>query len=157
MNLQNIKKMKAEKGFTIVELLIVIVVIGILVAIVIVAYTGVTQQANKSKIKANAISISKVAEARNADDSFGSYPTSSSTFTSSYTKLPNGVTVNATESTRTKASPGAGTQAFTDAAKAGSFEVNYCTSGLIIFYPDVSQAVTATAQTIEVGDTSAGC
>lgn len=157
MSIENIKKMQAEKGFTIVELLIVIVVIGILVAIVVVAYTGITTQANKSKIKANATSIAKVAEARNADDAYGSYPTSAATFTSTYTKLPNGVTVNSTESTRTKASPGAGTQAFTDAAKNGTFEVNYCTNGLIIFYPDVSQAVTATASTIEVGDTSAGC
>ena len=32
MSLQNIKKLKADKGFTIVELLIVIVIIGILAA-----------------------------------------------------------------------------------------------------------------------------
>lgn len=40
------------RGFTIVELLIVIVVIGILAAIVIVAYQGVTNRANDSAIKA---------------------------------------------------------------------------------------------------------
>lgn len=38
-------------GFTIVELLIVIVVIGVLAAIVIVAYTGVTKQAQTSSLK----------------------------------------------------------------------------------------------------------
>ncbi len=39
-----------QKGFTIVELLIVIVVIGILAAITIVAYNGVQTRANQSKI-----------------------------------------------------------------------------------------------------------
>lgn len=38
-------------GFTIVELLIVIVVIGVLAAVVIVAYTGVTKQAQTSGLK----------------------------------------------------------------------------------------------------------
>ncbi len=40
---------KSIRGFTIVELLIVVVVIGILAAIVTVAYTGITQQANDAK------------------------------------------------------------------------------------------------------------
>ncbi len=38
-----------NSGFTIVELLIVIVIIGILAAIVIVAYNGITQQARTAK------------------------------------------------------------------------------------------------------------
>lgn len=41
--------MKSKSGFTIVELLIVIVVIGILAAIVIVAYNGVQSRAENSK------------------------------------------------------------------------------------------------------------
>lgn len=40
---------KSIRGFTIVELLIVVVVIGILAAIVTVAYTGITSQANNAK------------------------------------------------------------------------------------------------------------
>lgn len=40
---------KSIRGFTIVELLIVVVVIGILAAIVTVAYTGITQRANDTK------------------------------------------------------------------------------------------------------------
>jgi len=44
---------KQQKGFTIVELLIVIVVIGILAAIVIVAYTGVQNRANDAAVQSD--------------------------------------------------------------------------------------------------------
>jgi len=47
MRLQNIKK--DQKGFTIVELLIVIVVIGILAAITIVAFNGIQNRAKDTK------------------------------------------------------------------------------------------------------------
>ena len=52
LNFQQILSERKQKslGFTIVELLIVIVVIGILAAIVIVAYNGVQQSANASAI-----------------------------------------------------------------------------------------------------------
>lgn len=50
-----------NKGFTIVELLVVIVIIGILAAITIVSYTGVTQKANEASIKSDlANSIKKL-------------------------------------------------------------------------------------------------
>jgi prepilin-type N-terminal cleavage/methylation domain-containing protein len=93
MTLNNIKKMKDERGFTIVELLIVIVVIGILAAIVIVAYAGVTSRANTSKAQSNAVGVQKVAETINADN--GSYPATKAAFTagSVTTKLPAGVSV----------------------------------------------------------------
>ena len=52
--------MKApSKGFTIVELLIVIVVIGILAAITIVAYNGIQQRARASAIASGIASIEK--------------------------------------------------------------------------------------------------
>src|SRR5680860_750159 len=44
---------KSQKGFTIVELLVVIVVIGILAAITIVSYTGISQKAVASSIISN--------------------------------------------------------------------------------------------------------
>jgi len=51
MNIKN-------RGFTIVELLVVIVVIGILAAIIIVSYTGVSQKAVASSLKADLYSAS---------------------------------------------------------------------------------------------------
>jgi prepilin-type N-terminal cleavage/methylation domain-containing protein len=74
MTLNNIKKMKDERGFTIVELLIVIVVIGILAAIVIVAYNGVQNRAKTTSAQAAASTSAKKAEAYNADGPTGAYP-----------------------------------------------------------------------------------
>jgi prepilin-type N-terminal cleavage/methylation domain-containing protein len=72
MSLNNIKKMKAERGFTIVELLIVIVVIGILVAITLVAYNGIQNRARTTSAEAAAQTVVKKAEAYNAEE--GVYP-----------------------------------------------------------------------------------
>ena len=48
MSLADIKLNTAKRGFTIVELLIVVVVIAILAAITIVSYNGITNRANAS-------------------------------------------------------------------------------------------------------------
>lgn len=56
-----------QKGFTIVELLIVIVVIGILAAITIVAYNGVQQRARDAQRKSDLATIAKSLELYNID------------------------------------------------------------------------------------------
>lgn len=63
---------RKQSGFTIVELLIVIVVIAILAAITIVAYNGVQQRANNSSIIGAASQAIKAITAYYAQE--GSYP-----------------------------------------------------------------------------------
>ena len=67
--------------------------IGILAAIVIVAYSGITARANLQKSVTNATAMRDVAEAFNADNS--KYPAVTGDFTSGSTSthLPTGITV----------------------------------------------------------------
>lgn len=65
---------KKAYGFTIVELLIVIVVIGILAAISIVAYNGIQSRARDTQRKQDVQTISKALELYYIDN--GQYPTS---------------------------------------------------------------------------------
>ncbi|RYZ33766.1 MAG: prepilin-type N-terminal cleavage/methylation domain-containing protein [Sphingobacteriales bacterium] len=64
----------SQRGFTIVELLIVIVVIGILAAIVIVAYQGVSSRAKIASITSGLTQYSKKINVYNSTN--GNYPTS---------------------------------------------------------------------------------
>jgi len=70
---------KKDAGFTIVELLIVIIIIGILAAIVIIAYQGVNARAKTSQAQATASAAVKKTEAFNAEKS--AYPVISTDLT----------------------------------------------------------------------------
>lgn len=70
-NITSLKKAR-EQGFTIVELLIVIIVIAILAALVISAYTGIQGEANTSANRSDAKSFATALSA-NLPDS-GTYP-----------------------------------------------------------------------------------
>lgn len=67
-------KQTKSRGFTIVELLIVIVVIAILAAITIVAYNGIQNRAHTTSSKTTAANAAKKMEAYNAIQ--GNYPVS---------------------------------------------------------------------------------
>jgi len=69
--------MKSSRGFTIVELLIVIVVIGILAAIVIVAFNGVQNRANGTSVKSDLAALAKKIEMAKTDSLGEVYPSSS--------------------------------------------------------------------------------
>lgn len=64
-----------QEGFTIVELLIVIVVIGILAAITIVAFNGVQNRSYKSAAQSDVASFKKKLELYKIDTTDSLYPT----------------------------------------------------------------------------------
>lgn len=64
-----------QRGFTIVELLIVIVIIGILAALVIVAYNGMQNRANDTAVQSDLNAFAKKLETIKVDSSDGLYPT----------------------------------------------------------------------------------
>ncbi|MGV9001854.1 MAG: LamG-like jellyroll fold domain-containing protein [Candidatus Saccharimonadaceae bacterium] len=81
-------KQTKHSGFTIVELLIVIVVIAILAAITIVAYNGVTQRATTSALQTEVTSALKYVETVKIQGDGNSFPSdlsASSAFTNSST------------------------------------------------------------------------
>ena len=88
--------MKRQSGFTIVELLIVIVVIGILAAISVVAYNGIQQRARDSQRQSNIANIAKALEMYYIDN--GRYPNfgsqmASISWTKSNLSLPESITI----------------------------------------------------------------
>jgi len=64
---------KRQSGFTIVELLIVIVIIGILATLVIVTFSGIQQKARDTKRKTDINALDSHVEAYYANS--GNYPT----------------------------------------------------------------------------------
>jgi len=97
MVLNNIKSRKLDGGFTIVELLVVIVVIGILAAITVVSYTGITTKANTAANKQDANSVVSSALAYYADNNsvFPTTLTVAAFNTNNTAKLPSDITMTA--------------------------------------------------------------
>ena len=73
----------STRGFTIIELLIVIVIIGILVAITAVAYNGVTKQAKEATAKSDLKQASTQLEIDRTKSSNNQYPSTTSGLKSS--------------------------------------------------------------------------
>jgi prepilin-type N-terminal cleavage/methylation domain-containing protein len=102
-------QLKKDTGFTIVELLIVIVVIGILAAITIVAYNGVTKRAAIASIQSDLASSVKTLEIARVSSTTDQYPLTSSaanlkpssgtTFSYSYNAIANNYCLIATNGT----------------------------------------------------------
>jgi len=74
-----------QKGFTLVELLVVIVILGILAAVVVFAVGGSTDKAQTSSCKAEQAALASAVEAYRA--SVGSYPSAMASLTTGSDKF----------------------------------------------------------------------
>jgi len=93
----NTKSNQKYNGFTIVELLVVIVVIGILAAITVVSYTGITTKANTASNKQDANSVVSSALTYYTDNN-STFPTTLTVAafnTNNTAKLPSDITMTA--------------------------------------------------------------
>jgi prepilin-type N-terminal cleavage/methylation domain-containing protein len=81
-------KTKKHYGFTVVELLIVVVVIGILAAVTVIAYNGAQSKGKATRTTSSVGSYVKALRLYYADQ--GSYPAMSSCFGTSTTYIGNG-------------------------------------------------------------------
>ncbi len=104
-----------QKGFTIVELLIVIVVIGILAAITIVAFNGVQNRGKASAAQSAAVALDKKVESYNAVNGF--YPTTTGTITGTATQ--NSITTATTSEWYSAPNSGFSSTAATAASAGG--------------------------------------
>lgn len=71
------KARRNEKGFTLVELMVVVVIIGILVAIAVPVYRNVTDNANRKSVEANLRTIDGAIMMHQVDN-LGTAPTAGS-------------------------------------------------------------------------------
>lgn len=77
---------RSDEGFTLIELVIVIVILGILAAIVVFSVQGITDRGNTAACKANIETINTAVEAYYAKNN--SYPTQDSDLTNGFLHAP---------------------------------------------------------------------
>ena len=123
---------KRQSGFTIVELLIVIVVIGILATLVIVTFSGIQQKARDTKRKTDINAIDSHVEAYYANS--GNYPTLAAVNSASWRAINmKGLDPAALQDPKGTAqtlgsTPAANAYAYEPAGCSGALDTDTCTS-----------------------------
>lgn len=82
-----VKQTVSRKGFTIVELLIVVVVIAILAAVTVVAYTGISQRSKDAALKSEVSQALKAVESAKVTNGTDAYPATLAAINLSSSKL----------------------------------------------------------------------
>ena len=155
MSLQNIKKLKADKGFTIVELLIVIVIIGILAASTIVAYNVIQNRGKTASGQSNANAIVKKLEAYNAVNS--AYPTTKTQIQGTAESKIEGLPNTTTAGTKPIVTPASDSIMSTTALTGGTanggdtVRVNGTAAGGFVYYWDYTSGTAGAEVSVKYG------
>ncbi len=114
-----------EKGFTLAEVLVIVVIIGILVAIAVPVYRQCTTQANREAVEANLRTIdSSIMQYRAAKEGAVPNQTDLSSYLQTWPKGPDGVEYDVSDTGRAKISE-AGTGAWFTAAEGDSLPITW--------------------------------
>ncbi|MCA9404938.1 MAG: prepilin-type N-terminal cleavage/methylation domain-containing protein [Candidatus Omnitrophica bacterium] len=126
-----------SKGFTIIELLVVITVISILVGIAVPRIKGMQDEANRTKAQAETKTIKAAIESYYINQSPNAYPASSTTICAS---------------TLNSASPLIISEALADPFRTGGAEYNYIRSANGLYYVVFSYGIDAAADITGISD-----
>ncbi len=121
-SLQCVPYRTKQQGFTLVELIIVIVVIGILAAIILVAYSGITTSANRASVASEAKQWAKLFEVYRAQK--GSLPSLANGAYCLGTGFPTGYCRNAQASAPAAYAESTGSPVITALSKVGTPPLN---------------------------------